>query len=140
MYNHILVPIDGSGQSDRALDHAIKLAKHVSPNARVTVLYVNQQLILNEPPISVPLNDTLAEEGRSMLESASAKLAGSGLLFDGVTLTGDPSTVICSIADADGHDLIVMGSRGVGLMSEILLGSVSHSVIKHANCPVLIIK
>ncbi|MBP1965416.1 universal stress protein [Paenibacillus aceris] len=140
MYNHILVPIDGSVQSDQALDHAIMLAKHISPQARVTALHVNQLLTLNEPPISVPLSDILEEEGRKIIEPASAKLSASGLIFDCATWTGDPSTVICHKADADGHDLIVMGSRGAGLMSEILLGSVSHSVVKHVQCPVLIIK
>lgn len=140
MYNHILVPIDGSQQSDRALDHAIKISKHGYPNARITIIHVSPQIILNDPPISVPLSDTLAEEGRKIVEPASAKLMESRLAFKSMTLTGDPATTICHQADTDGHDLIVMGCRGVGLMSEILLGSVSHGVIKHANCPVLIIK
>jgi nucleotide-binding universal stress UspA family protein len=140
MYNHILVPIDGSQQSDQALDHAIKLVKHISPNARITVIHVSPLLILNEPPISVPLSETLAEEGQNIVEPAAAKLMESRIAFKSVTLTGDPSTTICHQAEIDGHDLIVMGCRGVGLMSEILLGSVSHGVIKHANCPVLIIK
>ena len=140
MYNNILVPIDGSQQSDQALDHAIRLVKHISPTARITVIHVSPLLILNEPPISVPLSETMAEEGRSIVEPASAKLMESRIAFKSVTLTGDPSTTICQQAETDGHDLIVMGCRGVGLMSEILLGSVSHGVIKHANCPVLIIK
>lgn len=140
MYNHILVPIDGSQQSDRALDHAIELSKQGYPNARITIIHVSPQIILNDPPISVPLSDTLAEEGQKIIEPASAKLMGSRIAFKSMTLTGDPATTICHQADTDGHDLIVMGSRGVGLMSEIFLGSVSHGVIKHANCPVLIVK
>lgn len=140
MYTNILVPIDGSQPSDRALHHAIELAKRLSPYAKVTVLHVYPLITLNEPPVSVPLVDALEEESRQITELASTTLKASGLEFDCVTLTGDPATVIIDKADTDQHDLIVMGSRGVGLMSEILLGSVSHSVIKHVQGPVLIVK
>ncbi|MDR6881965.1 universal stress protein [Bacillus sp. 3255] len=140
MYTNILVPIDGSQQSDRALHHAIGLIKQLSPQAKLTVLHVHPQITLNDPPISVPLVDALEEEGRKIIGLASAAIAANGLEFECVTLTGDPAAVICHKADGDQHDLIVMGSRGVGLVSEILLGSVSHSVIKHVHCPVLIIK
>ncbi|UKS30910.1 universal stress protein [Paenibacillus sp. HWE-109] len=140
MYKHILVPIDGSQQADRALEHAIALAQTLSPETKLTILYVSQLLTLNEPTMGVVMYDNMEDQDRQVIQPAAAKLAASNVNFTIDTKTGDPASVICYMADYNKCDLIVMGSRGVGLMSEILLGSVSHGVIQHAHCPVLIIK
>lgn len=52
---------------------------------------------------------------------------------------GDPGTVICEIAEHEAFDLIVLGSHGSGLIKRVLLGSVSHHVLHHAPCPVLLV-
>jgi nucleotide-binding universal stress UspA family protein len=104
------------------------------------VLHVNPAFLVNEPPAGVDLGEITEREGREILEPATANLAASDVLYDLDTRSGDPACVICRVANEEGYDLIVMGSRGIGLISEMLLGSVSHSVIQHANCPVLIVK
>ncbi|MDQ0495269.1 universal stress protein [Paenibacillus brasilensis] len=53
---------------------------------------------------------------------------------------GDPASVICESANQEKVDLIIIGTRGKGLVSEMILGSVSHHVIQHAPCPVLTVK
>ena len=53
--------------------------------------------------------------------------------------TGHPAEVIVRLAETDGFDLVVLGSRGLGGVKEFLLGSVSNRVSHHARCPVLIV-
>jgi nucleotide-binding universal stress UspA family protein len=141
MFKHILVPIDGSQQANRALDSAIALAQMCSSDVKITVLHVNPLLILNEPSIvDNSLYEYVEEEGRHIVKPAIERLKAAQIEFSAELKTGDPASVIYHLVDFNQHDLIVMGSRGVGLMSEILLGSVSHKVIQHAHCPVMIIK
>ncbi|MFD0673173.1 universal stress protein [Cohnella sp. GCM10027633] len=139
MYNHILVPVDGSQQADRALDHAIDLVRSLSRNVRLTVLHVDHAPVFIEPAI-IDVSSILAEEGRRVVMDATDKLQDSGIEFDTLVANGDPASIVNDTARDRGMDLIVIGSRGVGLVSEILLGSVSHSVAQHAPCPVLIVK
>ncbi|OCT11106.1 hypothetical protein A8709_05285 [Paenibacillus pectinilyticus] len=141
MFTHILVPVDGSEQAYRALDYAITLAESVSSDVKLTVLHVNPTLTLNEPPIvDIHLYESLEEEGRDILQPAIERMKATQIPFKTEVKSGDPANVISHLADFDQHDLIVMGCRGAGLMSEPLLGSVSHKVIQHAHCPVMVIK
>ncbi|SEU11035.1 universal stress protein [Paenibacillus sp. NFR01] len=140
MYGHILVPMDGSGQAERALDSAIGLAKALSPAARLSVIHVQPVIALNEPTGSMDLEGALESEDRQILAAATAKLEGTGLSFETFYVHGDPSKVICKAAKEKSADLIIMGSRGVSFISELLLGSVSHSVAQHAPCAVMLVK
>ena len=55
-------------------------------------------------------------------------------------LHGRPADEIIRYAEESGADLLVMGSRGLGALREFALGSVSHKVLTHAKCPVLVVK
>jgi nucleotide-binding universal stress UspA family protein len=140
MYNRILIPIDGSQQADKALDSAIHLSKALANEVHLSILHVNPRLTLNVPAIGMDLEVALEEEGKDIIESAKAKLDQEGLAYAAITTGGDPATVICQMAQDEDIDLIVMGSRGVRLITEMLLGSVSHAVVQHAHCPVLLAK
>ena len=56
-----------------------------------------------------------------------------------IVVPGHPAETICRIAEEDGHDLIVMGSRGLSGIGSFFLGSVSDKVSHHTPCPVLIV-
>ncbi|WP_168122326.1 universal stress protein [Paenibacillus sp. HB172176] len=139
MYNHILIPTDGSKQADKALDTAIGLSKAL-PQVKLSVIHVNQHVYLVEPAINVNVSDVLEREAAKIISEASGKLTAAGCRFEILSGTGDPAQIICRAAEEQQADLIVMGSRGAGLVSEILIGSVSHNVVKHSHCPVLIVK
>ncbi|SFJ22152.1 Nucleotide-binding universal stress protein, UspA family [Paenibacillus sp. UNC496MF] len=140
MYNHILISIDESELSGKALDHAVRLAGALGGGVRLTALHVNPGVTLNEPTVATGIEEALKEEDKHVLAYANAKLAAAGAGHKVLLAEGDPAAVICRTAKEAGADLIVMGSRGVGLVSELLLGSVSHAVAKHAHCPVLLVK
>lgn len=64
----------------------------------------------------------------------------SGLNYEVVILKGEPGQVLVDYINNKGTDLAIMGSRGLNVLQEFVLGSVSHKVTKRANCPVLIVK
>lgn len=77
---------------------------------------------------------------KSVLESIQVVDKGEEVTIDTVLAWGNPADVIVEKARADKYTLIVMGSRGLGAISGLLLGSVSDRVVKLAQCPVLIVR
>lgn len=140
MYKHILIPVDGSQQASKALDHAIRLAKAIHESISLSVIHVTGRAAISQAFVYVDVNELLEKEENEVLSAAAAQLKNSGVSYKLLRADGDPATMICRTAKERGCDLIVMGSRGVGLVSEILLGSVSHGVSQHAHCPVLLVK
>ncbi|MBE0338063.1 universal stress protein [Paenibacillus sp. 23TSA30-6] len=139
-YKHILVAIDGSEQAMKALETAKALSKQLQGEPRLTILHVNPALSMNEPPVGVDVDERIEEEGRHILEPASDFLKDEGISYRMLAGHGDPASIICKSAEQEQVDLIIMGTRGKGLVSEMILGSVSHHVIQHAPCPVLTVK
>ncbi len=139
-YGRILVAVDGSEHAQRALEYAVKLAQSLQTVPHLTVLHVNPTMMVAEPPLGVDVGIRLDEEGREMTEPYRQYLDTTGVAYDVRYHTGDPATVICDTAKEQNIDLIVMGTRGMSTVSELFLGSVSHKVIQHAECPVLTVK
>ena len=154
MFEKILVPLDGSEHSLRALEIAIQIAKRF--DGKITLIHVYsvgvRPIIMSEPttltPPTVPI---MAPTGFSVVEAA--RKAGASILADGEnkvkaegvhveTLLKEGHTVqeILKTAKDGKSDLIVMGARGISKIREVLLGSVSDGVIRNAPCPVLVTK
>lgn len=140
MYQKILVAMDGSEHSKNALTKAVMLVKNLKSACTLTILHVNPTIPVVDPAVAeeIDIERLLSEEGQQIMKLAGALLAGAEVEFETIAVFGDPAKKICEAALE--HDLIVMGSRGLGAISEIVLGSVSHKVIKQASCPVLIVK
>lgn len=157
LYRKILVPTDGSPASDRAQEHAAHLARQVAGagggTLTITVLLVADPHELR--PIGVMPVTARTEEAMKTIEQA-LKTADESVLarakdslrargVSSVTtkrVEGAPAAVIAAEAEAGGYDLIVMGSRGLGLQNEQadLLGSVTERVLRRVACPVLVVK
>lgn len=140
MVKHIVVPIDGSSHALKALASAKELALSLKEAPKLTVLHVNPAVAINEPPLGVDLDQRIAEEGVQVLESVDKLLEDLPGGYERIVYHGDPGKLICKVAKEQGADLIVMGTRGLNLMKEMLLGSVSHYVLQHAGCPVMTIR
>ena len=141
MLSKILVPVDGSDNSFRALDYAIFLAKKV--DAHLTAMHV----IENPPTVYVEsqklLNELLAKykaESAKVLDKCKPVAEKSGIAIETVIAEGDPASNITNYAQKDRFDLIVIGSRGLGRIKEMVLGSTSSKVLHHAKCSVLVVK
>jgi nucleotide-binding universal stress UspA family protein len=139
--NKILVGLDGSAGSARALDWAIELARAL--HAEIVAVHVAELLTpsalgLGLAPIDLP--DNWAEDLRQRFENDwTAPLQTAGLHYQTVFETGAPAPTLIAIARAQHPDLIVTGSRGLGGFGELLLGSVSHQLVMHAQIPVVVI-
>ncbi|MFZ5633274.1 MAG: universal stress protein [Bacillota bacterium] len=138
MYKKILVPVDGSENSTAALEQAAALA--VIAGAGVTVMHV-----LDLPPqVKSLIGDTLKEQirevGEKIVNSAKEACAARGAACEGKLVWGVPDHEVIMEAQQGRYDLIVIGSRGQGEVKGWLLGSVSRRVVRHARCPVLVVK
>ena len=134
----ILVPVDGSESSERALEKAIELATGLK--SKLTFLYVANvnQLAVNSC-LSSELLEAVSKAGDVVLTHAE-EIVPEGVELERVMETGSPAPVIVDAAEDCGADLIVMGSRGLGLVKGVLLGSVSQYVVENAKCAVMVVK
>jgi nucleotide-binding universal stress UspA family protein len=140
----ILLPVDGSKNSIEAAS-VIPL---LSPAEEIVVLYV-----LDLPQVTYPLGrpemglampvkveTAMREEGERLLARSLEELPREIGSVQGRTEAGSPAQVIVDLAEREAVDLIVLGARGLTPIQEIMLGSVSHQVLGHATCPVLVVR
>ncbi|MBB5336746.1 universal stress protein [Pectinatus brassicae] len=134
----ILVPVDGSEGSDRAVDFAINLAQIYK--AKLDFLYVANinQLAINAC-LSDAILDAVTKAGDAVLDGALAKVP-QDVESEAFSETGSPAVTILEFAEDNKNDMIVMGSRGLGVVKGVLLGSVSQYVVENAKVPVSIVK
>lgn len=141
-YHHIVAAYDGSKASEEAIKHAIKLLER-NPEGKLTVVHATYR-----PPLAVEgLVGYVPPDYREQLKEyddaivQKAKVLTAMLPHAEVVVTnGNPALSILEIAEKRSCDLIVMGSRGLGAIKELVLGSVSHHVVQHSRIPVLIVK
>jgi len=171
MINTIIVPMDGTGQSDNALRFAAEIAEKydarfvlVHSLLRGTSVPVMREIAGEKgfleqirddlaqvetipiatvagvaAPMEVLSNETLEKFGRLLLKNAADAATGIDNI-EARVVDGDPARVILQCAEEEQADLIVIGSRGVGDLKSLLLGSVSHKVIELATCPCVVVK
>jgi nucleotide-binding universal stress UspA family protein len=135
---NILVALDGSNASSRALDYAINLARQ--SQGVVTGVFVIPLFSVNVAKPKSKLGKALAEAGKKILTNAKLRCAKNGVLFYEKILCGNEGFKLVAFAKNKKADLIVMGSRGRSNVKEFVLGSVSHYVTQKSQIPVLVIK
>lgn len=139
----ILVPVDFSAHSDRAIRYAATLAGKVG--ASVELLHVVEDFAYGAfSEVYVPNLPAMVEE---MINDASARLARlkAGMFPHGADIeiavfAGRPAATIVERAEAGGFDLIVMGTHGRTGLSHMLMGSVAERVVRVSPCPVLTVR
>ena len=146
----ILVPVDGSKTSIRALSFAINLAKFTK--SKIIALHVLPTDVSSLSIIELmkPLSSIqskgfemkLGKRGEKIIESASNRCKQNKIEFSSKIIKGNPGydTIKFAHNKKNSIDLIIMGSRGEGHAEEILLGSVSYHVIHKSKIPVMIVK
>ncbi|SDD93220.1 Nucleotide-binding universal stress protein, UspA family [Paenibacillus sp. CF095] len=140
MLKHILVAVDGSEHAHKALEQALILAEDMKQPASLLIVHVNPTISINEPALGVDLEARIAEEGQHIIEPVTRQLSGRDVAYETLLIAGDPVNEICRVARERDCRMIVMGTGGKGMLAEMIVGSVSHGVLKHADCPVLTVK
>ena len=138
MIKNILVPVDGSEGADRAIEKAVMLAEICG--AKLNFLYVANinQLAINAV-LSDAILDSVTKAGNVILDRA-LEMVPAGIAKESFSDTGSPAVVVLDFAETNDIDLIVRGSRGLGVVKGVLLGSVSQYVVEQSKCPVLVVK
>ena len=139
----LLVATDGSDNANRVIDHVIKQAGRCAEPVEVHLLNVQPPLVGVNVKLFISredLNDYYHDEGMVALKSAREKLDAAGIKYAFHIGVGDPAEVIAQYAGDNQCEQIVMGTRGLGTVSNLVLGSVATKVIHLAKVPVLLVK
>jgi len=138
----ILVPVDFSGHSAKALDYAIEVAKKFE--ASIHILHSYPIHVGGVTPYGVAFPETLERDWRAaaqqQLDAWGEKVNAAGIE---VSLSLTPlaaSEAVAETAEEIGADLVVMGTRGLSGLKHVLLGSVAERTLRTAPCPVLTVK
>lgn len=135
----IAVAVDGSENALRAAKHAVMLAQYL-PGANLEIIYVQDyskakdERLLSQSPESLSLKRE--QKVQPILEYARE----AGVNARSTMLKWNPSLEIIKYVNAEKIDKLVIGSRGLNAFQEMVLGSVSHKVLKHVDCPVTVVK
>jgi nucleotide-binding universal stress UspA family protein len=132
MFKTVLFPIDQSRESREAADLVAKMVKLCA--SRLYVLSVVEEGGEGGDP-NPPTPEAIAE----LLQTAKALFSNQGIEAEVLEREGKPAFVICDVADEVNADLIIMGSRGLGLTEEGAAESVTNRVVNLSPCPVLIV-
>lgn len=139
----ILVATDGSQSSARAIREAVDLALqtdselHVAHVLPVSALYSSADIVLAE---GIPLYDESRREARLALAEDVERAKEAGTAAESHLLEGRPDAEIVALAEEIGAGMIVVGSRGLGALARTLVGSTSTSIVRHAHCPVMVVR
>ena len=135
---NILVPLDGSKNSFKALTKAIYLAKKC--DASITALYVLRVAYDNPSLLYVPQTQNELKKVEKFLNTAKNQVTKNSIKFKKEIVFGHEAKKIIDFAQKGKFDLIVIGARGQGTIKQMLLGSVSNAIVHSSKVPVLIIK
>ena len=146
MFDKILIAYDGSVGAERALEMATKLARLTDASLAILTVYRHHSML--EASLSMVrgssepghLDDAMRAAARDAADYAKSHAKDAGVAtVNAYIKAGQPARTIISFAKERGHDLIVVGSRGLGSTEGYLLGSVSHKVTSLADCPVMVV-
>lgn len=154
MFQKILVPLDGSEHSLKALDIAIQVAKkfegkitliHVYSIAAATSIVMEPGIAGGGIPVFEPHDvssfvEAARKTGNRILSDGEDRVNAARVEVDKLLEEGHTVQEIIRTAKEGNFELIVMGARGVSHIRETLLGSVSDGVMHHVICPVLVVR
>jgi nucleotide-binding universal stress UspA family protein len=144
----ILLATDGSEEAQLAFASAADLSEKTG--SELHVVYVGHMPLVSyespgattlDPDLSGRMQEGAEQEARTKLDEQMQQVGESGGEVAEVhARLGKPDAEIVGLADELGAGLIVLGSRGLGPLRRALMGSVSDSVVRHAHCPVLVVR
>ena len=149
LIRNILVAVDGSENSDRALDFALELAEKFG--SALAVINVSELLAMGVIPqestnysfenMSILSKDLRKIHEEIIIKAVShANVVKPDLVVSTILRDGDPVTEIVNMAKDSAFDTIVIGHKGSSMARERVLGSISEKVAHLAQCPVVIVK
>jgi nucleotide-binding universal stress UspA family protein len=139
MYGEILLPTDGSEATERAVEHAVDLAK--TYGARLHAVYVVDATAYASLETGAELVlDALEDEGKAAVERVAAAAESAGVDCETHVLSGSTHRTLMEYVEDEGVDLVVMGTHGRRGVRRYLLGSVTERVVRSCPVPVMTVR
>lgn len=140
MFKKILVAMDGSNCARKAFEKALDMAR--ASGGTLTIMHVLQlpPTALFEKELTAKVEAFFRRDAKLFLAEHAEEAAMKGISVDTILAKGNPAQAILRAAESAGFDVIIIGSRGLGGVKGLLLGSVSHAVVQHASVPVLVVR
>lgn len=147
MYEHLLVPVDGSELCDKAIEHSIGLAKMLGASITgftaeppLPVLVVEQAAVAYDVETFQAHEKRCEAHAREILLAFADKARQAGVAFDGqFVITDNVQQAIVDMAEQRHCDLIVMASHGRHGLDALIHGSLTKSVLAHSQVPLLVL-
>lgn len=141
----ILLATDGSDEGKLATQAATELSKETGSEMHVVYVLPTPAQLIGHHLYSDEIKETLIggteREAETFLKEQADRIGSDGGKVAETHLrSGDPDKEILRLAETLDVGLIVIGSRGLGAVSRALMGSVSDSVVRHAHCPVFVVR
>ena len=141
VFTNILVAMDGSEASQRALSDAVDLAKLC--NAKLHAIYVVETGLFSSLPMEGTVEimySVLEKEGEEVMERAKKYAAGKGITVITHMNQGHAGSEILALAEEEKSDLIIVGSHGKSNTDRLLIGSVSTFVVAHSTITTMVVR
>ena len=140
MFERILLAVDGSEHALHAARVAAELARAMkSEQLRIVICFDGIPSYLGEPNLE-KMVDQKVLKANEVLRQAVEAVGEIPAEIHTELIEGDPAEAIIEVAKTRDSNVIVMGSRGLGRLAGLVLGSTSQKVVSHAPCPVLIVR
>lgn len=140
----ILLAFDGSDNAKRALQYILDFAADAPGPLRVHVLNAQQEPVVYgefvTPSTVEDLSKSLIDKSRRTLEEAATALQAAGIPHETHAVLGNVAEQVNAAVQQLGCDTVVMGTRGLGSFTGMLLGSVANRVVHEVSVPVLLVK
>jgi nucleotide-binding universal stress UspA family protein len=129
----VLLAVDGSETSDRATDRLIALQRAGAP-FEVTVIQVQPFMSIEAQAMH------LQSYGEASMKSACARLDAASIRYQTHIAMGPAGVRISEFAEAGGFELVVLGTKGLGWVNTVLMGSVAKAVVELCSVPVVLVR
>ena len=141
----ILLATDGSDEAKQATQAATELSRETGSEVHVVYVLPTPAQLIGHHTYSAEIRESLIggaeRDAETFVKEQAEKISSDGgKVAETHVRSGDPDKEILRAAEALGVGLIVVGSRGLGAVSRALMGSVSDSVVRHAHCPVFVVR
>ena len=138
MFKNILLAVDGSEYSHKAIEYAKSLTERYGANLWLVHVFSHTSDLLGYQDFE-KLYAKRKSAGQAIIDEAQKLLGSTTFIVHGELLEGSEAEAILTVAENHQADLIVMGTRGFGAVKGLLVGSVSRKVIHLATCPVMVV-
>ena len=144
----ILVATDGSQTANKALGYALQLAEALPVEVTVLSVAHDVPIAMGHEGVSAvemarfhdTIKESMEKSAQEALDQAQKIFAAKGITVSTKLGTGDPARVIAEVAEQEGFEQVIIGSRGLGGLKGMFLGSVSNKVVNSVNANVTVIR